>query len=235
MKKFKLSMMIIILALVILISLAVVMTVGYLKYEGIIPPKDRSALHSHELSTHTITWKGKKYRLCDENFYYDVKYDRGKAITQCSECKDLLYEVSGDVDHHFLIDPCFNERDSLYVSEDYVLPKEGELTAVYVNGRKITNKKLLDAIEKLYSSDDGDFFLYKVKESFNRDQNIFAKKVNLSYEGCPIGSDYKGYIGKVDGKWCYFHDYPKYRVALKETIPCFEIDEELIAIIDKYF
>ena len=47
--------------------------------------------------------------------------------------------------------------------------------------------------------------------------------------------DGPGRIGKVDGKWCYFHDYPKYRVAQKETIPCFEIDEELIPIIDEYF
>ena len=235
MKKFKLKITITILASVLLISMAAVMTVGYLKYEGIIPPKDKSARESHNHYNHTITWQGKTYILCDDTFNYDVKYNRGKAVTQCSECNNILYEISGDVNHDFLVNTSFNEKNDLYVSEDYLIPKEGKLTAVYVNGRKVTNKKFLDAIEKLYSSDDGDFFLYKVNDNFSRDQKIFAKKINLSYDGCPVGSDYKGYIGKVDGKWCYFHDYPKYRVAMKETIPCFEIDEELIAIIDKYF
>ncbi|MBQ3099488.1 MAG: hypothetical protein IJC50_00710 [Clostridia bacterium] len=235
MKKFKRNMIITILALALLISLAVVMTVDYLKYEGIILPKDRSAQESHNHYNHTITWKGKIYKLCDYDFIYDVKYNRGKAVTQCSECGNVLYEISGDSNHDFLVDPCFNERDDLYVSEDYVIPTEGEITAVYVNGRKVTNKKLLDAIEKMYSADDSDFFLYDVEENFYHDHNIFAKKVNLSYEDCPVGSEYKGYIGKVDGKWCYFHDYPGFRVNQKETIPCFEIDEELIPIIDKYF
>lgn len=238
MKKRKPNIVFVLLPVVLLICCVIGMMfagIYFLKYEGVIPPEDHSALHSHNLSTHTITWKGKKYQLCDDNFYYDVKYNLGKAVTRCSECGDVLYEVSGDINHNFLVDPCFNERDDLYVSEDYVIPTEGKLTAVYVNGRKITNEKLLDAVEKLYSSDDSNFFLYKVKENFHHDYNIVAKKVNLSYEDCPVGSDYKGYIGKVDGKWCYFHDYPKYRVAQKETIPCFEIDEELIPIIDEYF
>lgn len=234
MKKFKRNMIITILALVILISIAAVMTVNYLKYEGIILPKDKSALHSHNHYNPTITWKEKIYKLCDESFNYDVKYPRGKAVTQCSECGDVLYEVNGDINHDFLVNTSFNERPDLYVSEDYVIPTEGKLTAVYVNGRKITNEKLLDAIEEMYS-DDSDFFLYDVKENFYHDDSIFAKKINLAYEGCPVGSDYKGYIGIVDGKWCYFHDYPGFRVNQKETIPCFEINEKLIPVIKKYF
>ena len=208
----------------------------YLKYAGIIPPEDKSACESpYYTSSNEVTWKGKTYVLCDDTFNYDVEFKRGKAITQCGKGGNILYEVVGDTQHNFLVDTSFSERDDLYISQDYVIPEEGKLTSVYINGRKVTNKKLLDAIEQLYSSDDGDFFLYKVKDNFHRDYNIFAKKVHLSYEGCPVGSDYKGYIGKVDGKWCYFHDYPGYRVSQKETIPCFEIDEELLPIIKKYF
>lgn len=207
-----------------------------LKYEGVIPPEDKSARKSPYYSINNeITWKGKTYILCDYDFNYDAAFDIGKAVTQCGEGGDILFEVNGDSQHHFLIDTSFNERPDLYVSADYTIPTEGKLTSVYVNGRKVTNKKLLDAIEQLYSSDNNDFFLYKVEDNFHHDHNIVAKKINLAYEGCPVGSDYKGYLGRVDGKWCYFHDYPGYRVFQKETIPCFEIDEELIPIINNYF
>ncbi len=210
--------------------------IKFLKYVMFSSPEDTSAeyTHGYDETTSAIKWNGKKYVYDrDLNPYY--AFDSGKAVARLGEYGKSIYEVSGDGGRNFLITISFPEGSDLYIANDYVIPEEGEVTAVYIDGNKLVDAKLLDALEKIYSEDHGNTFLYKVSGNFFHDEKIEVTTVHLSYEGCPIGSDYKGYLGRVDGKWCYFYDDPIYTATQKETIPCFEIDEDLIPIIEEYF
>ena len=209
--------------------------INYLEYGMIIPPKDTSAeiLRITPNSDPIIKWNGKTYLYYGE---YDqfLSFDVGKAIALFGEGGSPVHEVTGDNDHNFLVCKYFPDPSDLYIANDYEIPEEGEITTVYIDGYKVDDAELIDALERIYSSDDSDSFLYKFQVYFLWDYDVVAKKVSLAYEGCPI-SMYKGYIGKVNGKWCHFYDPPEHEAFEEETIPCFEIDEELIPVIDKYF
>lgn len=208
--------------------------INYLKYGMIIPPKDTSAefLRITPHQDPIIKWNEKTYSYYRELDYF-LSFDGGNAIALLGEGGSPVYEVKGDNGHNFLVYKSFTDA-SLYVANDYAIPEEGEITAAYIDDYKVVNTKFLDALETIYSSDDSDYFLYNVKEYFLWDHDIVAKKVNLAYEGCPVAL-YKGYIGKVNGKWCHFYDSPGTKVFEEDIVPCFEIDEDLIPIIDEYF
>lgn len=218
----------------IIIAVVLLFIIGATVYIGSLGVKDHSARYSGigYNGPSDILWSGKTYKHC--GFDHDIAFSTGKAVADFGNDYEVIREIKNDPEHNYIIVTSFRERD-LYVSSDYTPPEDGNVTGIYIDKIKRNNDKLLEALEKIYSTERDEFFLYEVQDSFYRDKKIKVKKVHFVYDDCPVATGYKGYLGKVDGVWCFIDDFPGYRAFQKEIIPCFEIDEEFIPVLEKYF
>ncbi len=136
--------------------------------------------------------------------------------------------VKDDPSGNFILLTSFLES-RLYVREDYEIPENGEITKAYWNMKNITDTEFLRVIECLISE-------RKTDHSFETDA-IFAltetqkmRELSVAYEGCPVTTEYIGYMGVVNGKWVITTDS-----AISGTVDCCLIPEEYLEILEKYF
>ena len=86
-----------------------------------------------------------------------------------------------------------------YMREDYEIPTDGEITVVYVNDRyRYTSRSLCRMIAALCADLPAESFTIRTNAIYR-----YAKDVAVGYEGCPIATQFVGYIGNIGGRWVF--------------------------------
>ena len=183
-------------------------------------PFDRSAVM---IGSERVSWKGAIYVLCVG------EYSEGKTIALTrreSFCGDVneIKSVKEDNTHTFIVVRSFLDQN-LFVREDYVIPKEGEITAAVWGRVKIADKEFCQAISDILEY-DGDTFEYETEGIFMLTETQNMRMLYLAYEGCPIGTEFAGYLGKVNDIWVF----AKGHIG---TITCKVIPSRYISILQK--
>ncbi len=86
-----------------------------------------------------------------------------------------------------------------YMREDYEIPTEGEITVLYLDDRhRYTSRRMCGIITELTENPPEETFTIRTDAVYR-----YAKSVNVGYEGCPIATDFVGYLGHINGKWVF--------------------------------
>ncbi|MEL7570798.1 MAG: hypothetical protein AAGU14_09600 [Eubacteriaceae bacterium] len=155
--------------------------------------------HTGEFIDGKFFWRGSYYHKIDLDSY------EFKGFDKIEKTKNLDFNISaieGDNEYIFLLlwDLTSNY---LYVKEDYEIPTSGKVTSVYVAPiHKFEDKKFCEAIDDLLY---GGFINDKRKKFIIKTDVMYqlAKEITLSFNDCPVGSEFVGYIGIINNKWVY--------------------------------
>lgn len=182
---------------------------------------DYSAEHWGE---NDIKWKGSKY------VSVSGKYHEGKTIARFKEGNCRINEVEEDESHTFVVVRSFLDQ-WLVVREDYEIPKSGKITKAYWNLKFIEDEEFFETVSELaekatsgfaYDNSNNDIYQYKGDD--------VMRELTVAYEGCPVPTNYLGYMGTMNGRWCM--------TVGKHTgkeINCYYIPDEYIPILEKYW
>jgi hypothetical protein len=150
---------------------------------------DRSA----KVSANYAHWNGKEYSPISG------EYAEGKTIAKAKDGNWEINAVEQDPTHTFIVARSFLDQ-YLMVSNDYVVPTSGKLTAVSWNKTYITDPLFLEAVAKIEAGKTNSF-TYETEGIFQLTDNQHMRAIYFAYENCPVATNYKGYMGKVNGEW----------------------------------
>lgn len=192
------------------------------------------ARHTGEIIDGKLYWHGSYYHKTN---YYTYREEYGK-LGKTKNNEFNISAIEGDDEHIFL--SLWDISDScLYVKDGYEIPVNGEITAVYIDYPKYDNKEFCDAMDGLLYSG----FINDKREKFIIEtDNIlyFADDIRLSFNGCPIGTKFAGYIGIINNKWVYIPitkiEADKNGFAKTTSFTCYVIDDyDKLPIIKEYY
>lgn len=194
---------------------------------------DNSAVYRGEEGG--LIWRGRSYVSMGN----PCNYTEGKRIAKTEDGSFNIKEVVQDDSHTFIVLRSFLDQ-RLYVAEDYEFQTEGELTSVCCDGRYSRKEELLQAICEIESGKKSDF-VYETENLFVLSENQRLKMIYYGYNGSPLATQYKGYIGKVNGKWvitvnvtAIYDENDEYSMPLKYSVDCYEIPKEYISVLEKF-
>lgn len=157
------------------------------------------------------------------------EYNEGKTIAKTNDGWQIN-EVEEDDTHTFIVLRSFLDQ-SLLVREDYDIPSTGETTTLYWNGKSIADDEFKQAVIEILSGAKSDFE-YVTDGIFQLKDGQKMRLLCAGYDGCPIATEYIGYMGTVDGIWYLAMDWP-FREQGK--VSCYTIPEEYTDILSRYF
>lgn len=201
------------------IAVAAVLVFGFMVSKGVIV-FDHSAERGFENS---VKWKGVTY------IPVSGEYTEGKTVARTKDGFDIN-EVTADDSNTFLVVRNFLDQ-WLVVREDYSIPKSGKITRAYWNNKFTDDEEFLGAVTEIterakadfvYDNSEGDIYQYKGDD--------VMRELAVAYEGCPVVTNYIGYMGTIDGKWCITVGYRN-----AEQVGCYSIPDEYITILEKYW
>ncbi len=186
---------------------------------------------SVEVYLEEMVWNGREYTEASG------EYSEGKTIARSKDGWNLN-EVKEDPSHNFVVIRSFLDQ-YLYVASDYTIPKSGEVTKVCWNGKYITNKKFIDAVTKI-EAERVTSFEYETEGIYMLTDNQHMRKLVFAYEGCPVATERKGYMGKVNGEWVITtyispDQFNEDGSDKPYSVSCYIIPEEYASILEKYF
>lgn len=173
---------------------------------------DRSAIVYAE----GMTWKGQDYSRVGGD------YTEGRTIAKSEDGSWDINEVKEDPSHTFVVARSFLD-DFLYVSDAYTIPTSGEITKICWNREYIEDKEFIKALSEIDAAKTTSF-AYNTETIFELKDNQRMKKLYFAYEGCPVATVYKGYLGKINGKW-----------AITTDGGCYSIPDKYSQVLEKYF
>ena len=147
---------------------------------------------SAEVRGESLFFKGQEYILTDGT------YSEGKKIAKTKDGRDIN-EVREDDTHTFIVLRSFLD-ESLYVKKDFHIPTKGEITKINWGTETITDSEFCNMMEVLLDSAVTDF-TYETDAIYALKDNQEMRPVDIAYEGCPVTTEFKGYLGKIDGKF----------------------------------
>ena len=182
---------------------------------------DHSAERGFENS---IIWKSVRYEPVPG------VYKEGKTIAKVKDSGLSINEVEEDDSHTFVVVRSFIDQ-WLVVREDYDVPKSGEITKAYWAHQLIEDDEFFSAVTKLMQQSTPDFLYDNSNDDiYQYKGNDVMRQIVVAYENCPVPTNYLGYIGTMDGKWCMtVSDYRK------DKIDCYYIPDEYIPVFEKYW
>ena len=188
---------------------------------------DRSA----EWHGSSLDWNGCIYVPCHG------EYHEGKTIAKTKDGWEVN-EVKEDDSHTFIVVRSFLDQ-YLYVKEDYVIPTQGEVTAVVWDNNKITDAAFCSAVSELAAGAETDFD-YETGGIDTLSDGQCMKSLYFCYDGCPVGTQYMGYMGTLDDQWVITtYISPDQRNPDGSPKPyqvsCSVIPEEAVEIISSYW
>lgn len=158
------------------------------------------------------------------------KYHEGRTVAKVRDSGLSLIEVQEDESRTFMAVRSFLDG-WLVVREDYEIPQDGEITRVYWNLELIEDEEFFTALKELtekaaadfvYDNSKGDIYQYKGDD--------VMRAIIVAYEGCPVPTNYIGYMGTIEGRWCItVGDHRKNEIA------CSYIPDEYIPLLEKYW
>lgn len=173
---------------------------------------DRSAI----VHVEGMVWKGQDYsRISGE-------YTEGRTIAKSEDGSWKINEVKEDPSHTFVVARSFLDQ-YLYVSDAYTIPTSGEITKICWNREYIEDKEFIKALSEIDAAKTTSF-AYNTEAIFVLKDNQRMKKLYFAYEGCPVATVYKGYLGKINGKW-----------AITTDGGCYSIPDKYSQVLEKYF
>lgn len=181
--------------------------------------------HSAQRAGEGFRWKGELYIPTSA-----ADYTEGKTIAKTTDNWQLNI-VEEDESHTFMVMRSFLDQ-WLCVREDYEFPKDGNVTAVYIDGKKIDNAELAAAAQYMLEN----FAVereYAVESIHHDTETQQMRDISYCFEGCPVGIDRNGdHIGRIDGEWVIAR-----RVGESGDLRTYElcaVPEEYFEILAKY-
>lgn len=189
---------------------------------------DRSA----DISSDHVVWNEKEYSSISGD------YTEGRTIAKDKNGKWAINMVKGDPSHTFIVIRSFLDQ-YLMVSDDYAVPTTGKLTTVSWNGTYITDSSFLNAIAKI-EAERTSSFTYETDGIFQLTENQHMRSLYFAYENCPVTTNFKGYMGKVNGVWVittYISQDTRNEDGSPKpySVSCYVIPEEYWDVLSRYF
>lgn len=181
--------------------------------------------YSAEIKGESLLWNGKTYSPVGG------EYTEGKTIAKSKDGWDIN-EVKEDPTHNFVVVRSFLDN-YLYVSDDYSIPTNGKLTTVCWNDIYINDILFLEALSKI-ENEKTTSFTYETEGIFQLTENQHMRSLYFSYENCPVATNFKGYMGKVNGQWVITTYIPQHS-SQPYSVSCYVIPDEYESILEKYF
>lgn len=188
--------------------------------------------HSADVGTNDVDWNGRRYSNVSG------KYTVGKTIATSKDFNWDVNEVKEDPSHTFIAASSFLDNN-LYVADDYEIPKSGEITKIYWSGNYITDENFIQALTEIDAIKTASFD-YETDGIFVLTDDQRMKDLYFAYEDCPIATEFKGYMGKINGNWVITtYISPDQRnddgSPKPYTVTCYSIPEQYASILEKYF
>lgn len=188
--------------------------------------------HSANVGFEGVDWNGRWYSNVSG------KYTEGKTIATSKDFNWDIKEVKEDPSHTFITARSFL-ANHLYVAEDYDIPKSGEITKVYWSGDYITDEDFIKAMTEIDAAKTATFD-YETEGIFMLTDNQRMKDLYFAYEDCPIATEFKGYMGKINGSWVittYISSDQRNEDGSPKPyiVTCYSIPEQYASILEKYF
>jgi len=189
---------------------------------------DRSA----DVSSNHVIWNGREYSPVSG------EYTEGRTIAKGKDGDWVINSVKEDSTHTFIVARSFLDQ-YLMVADDYIVPTEGKVTAASWNGKYIYDSSFLDIISKI-ESEKVSSFIYQTENLNCVTENQHMRSLYLAYDNCPIASDFKGYMGKINGEWVITVTLPQEiendaGLPKNYSVNCYKIPDEYSDIISGYF
>ncbi len=194
--------------------------VAYLLSRGIIVFD-----HSAQRAGEGFRWKGALYVPTSA-----ADYTEGKTIAKTTDNWQLNI-VEEDESHTFMVMRSFLDQ-WLCVREDYEFPQEGDVTAVYINGRKIDDAELAAAAQYMLENfaPQREYAVESIRHDTETQQ---MRDISYCFEDCPVGIDRNGdHIGCIDGEWLFARRDGE--IGGKRRYQLCAIPEEYYEILEKY-
>lgn len=163
--------------------------------------------------------------------YIPVTIEAGKTTKCIAKTTDgqKIKEYEDDPSHTFLELRSFLDNNSV-VREDYVIPTEGTISCVYISNTRLTDSTLYPKIKEILECDFESSFFIKSKMIYS-----LGKRITIGYNDCPVGTQFEGVIGNINGKWVFI--YPQDVGHIKPSSPettyeCHIIPERLTGVFD---
>ena len=185
--------------------------------------------HSGERMGDGVYWKGTFYVPCGG------RYSEGKTIAKTTDGLQIN-EVEEDETHTFIVLRSFLDQ-YLLVREDYEIPTFGAITMVSWNGNTIEDERFCAAVSEISKQAVTDF-TYETEAIFMLTENQKMRGLYVGYEGCPVATEYVGYMGQVNGNW-----YITTEISGGQSndssklckVSCYTIPSMYTEVLEKYF
>ncbi len=187
---------------------------------------DRSATAGAE----SLEWNNVIYRPCDGAYTGE-----GRVLAKTVDGRKIK-AVEEDDTHSFVVVRSFTDQQ-MFVREDYDIPESGKVTSICWKRNWIDDAELCAAIEDILSS-GGETFELRTQGIFMRTEVQRLGSVYLAYEGCPVTTEYKGYMGKLEGRWVITTDIsdPYYAEGKRwYDVEYRVVDEQFASVLEPYY
>lgn len=184
-----------------------------------------------EVCAEYLTWNGRTYSPAGG------PHSEGRVIAK-TESGWRIHEVREDPDHHFIV-ARLGTDNFLYVADDYAIPTDGRLTAVAWDGNYITDAAFLQALTQIDAEKTASF-TYQTDAIFAKREDQDMRTLYFAYENCPVATNARGYLGKVQGQWVVTIDISsdtRQENGAPKSYPvsCYVIPSEYWAVLEMYF
>ncbi len=188
--------------------------------------------HSAKFGLESLVWNDRIYKSASG------EYTEGRTIAKTEDRKWDINEVKEDPSHKFVVVRSFLD-EYLYVAEDYVIPTSGRITTVSWAGTYISDEVFLKTISEI-EAEKTTSFDYETEAIFALNENQRMKRIYLAFEGCPITTEYRGYLGKINGKWVmttYISEDQRNEDGSpkKHSVGCYLIPEKYHDVLQVYY
>ena len=175
--------------------------------------------HSAQRRGEGVFWNGVLYVGASGD------YSEDRTIAKTEDGWNIV-SVKEDESHTFVVLRSFLDN-YLLVREDYEIPTSGTVTAVSWNGKKIEDAAFCAAVAAIVEAKQSDFS-YETTAISHLREDQHMRLVYLAYEGCPIGTEFAGWMGTVNDVWC---------ITTKtsgDAVWCYEIPQAYIPVLEPY-
>ena len=188
---------------------------------------------SAEISSNRVVWNEKEYSPA-----FDCAYTEGKTLARGKDGDWKINAVKEDQSHTFVVARTFLDQ-YLFVADDYMIPTEGRITTISWHGAYITDKAFIDAIGHI-EAEKTTSFSYETDAIYRPTDTQCMRELYFAYEYCPVTTEFKGYMGKVNGEWVIttqisddiFNEDGSPR---QYSVSCYRIPEQYWDILSEYF